>query len=114
MSTASLLNPLTDPSFDFDHDQMHRLMFISLPAGTQYSALPYQLDPVIGANVPAGWWNYNHAQAHGDFADAFPAITWPSNVDLVDLNLSEGSRAWWRLSNKQLHDIANTVLKPNR
>jgi hypothetical protein len=35
-------------------------------------------------------------------------------VDLVDLNLSEGSRAWWRLSNKLLHDIANTVLKPNQ
>lgn len=113
MSDASLLNQLADPNFDFDHDQMHRQMFTALPPG-QYSANPYMLDPVIGVAIPAGWWNFNHATAHGDFADAFPAITWPSEVSLVDINLSTGSRAWWRLSNKLLHDIANTVLTPSR
>ena len=109
MSAASLLNP-SDPSFEFDHDQMHRQMFIGLPAGSAATALPYQLDPIIGTDIPAGWWNFNHAQAHSDFADAFPALTWGSNIALVDINLSEGAQEFWALSNKLLHDLANRVL----
>lgn len=113
MPIATLLNR-NDPSFDFDHDQMHRQMFTAQPAGTARSALPALLDPSIGAAIPAGWWNFNHATAHSDFADAFPTITWPSVVNLVDLNLSEGAQEWWLLSNRLLHNIANTMLKPTQ
>jgi hypothetical protein len=112
MPIATLLNR-NDPSFDFDHDQFHRRMFTAIPAGAGASASPYLLDPVIGAAVPAGYWNFNHATAHSDFANAFPTITWPSNVKLIDLNLSVGSQAWWMLSNRTLHDIANTMLNLN-
>jgi hypothetical protein len=108
VSVASLLNP-KGPDFSFDHDQLHQNMWNALPAGA-YSAVPYNLYPVVGAEIPAGWWNSDHAQAHSDFASAFPAITLPSTVAINDINLSQGPDEWWALSNKVAHDIANTAL----
>jgi hypothetical protein len=108
MSVASLLNP-KGPSFAFDHDQLHQNMWSATPAGA-YSAVPYLLDPIQGADIPSGWWNSNHAQAHSDFASAFPAITLPSTVAINDINLSQGPDEWWALSNKVAHDIATTAL----
>jgi hypothetical protein len=111
MTIATLLHP-DDPSFAFDHDQLHRAMFAVTPPG-QFSATPYLLDPIQDQTVPAGWWDVNHAQAHEDFAAAFPAITWPSTVEVAAINLETGPTLWWALSNWHLHTIANAMLKPN-
>jgi hypothetical protein len=107
MTIATLLN-INDPNFAFDHDRLHRTMTAALPPG--FTAL---LDLIQAATVPAGWWNTNHAQAHADFASAFPAINWPSKVAIADINLSTGPTEWWALSNRTLHNIADTMLPPN-
>ncbi|HEX3522857.1 MAG TPA: hypothetical protein VHT52_12305 [Stellaceae bacterium] len=109
MSIASLLDP-SGPSFAFDHDQIHQNMWRSTPGSNGFSALPYQLYPFGDIQVPSGWWNSDHAQAHSDFASAFPAIAWSSAVNINDINLSQGPDAWWSLSNKIAHDLANTAL----
>ena len=109
MSVASLLSPQS-ADFSFDHQQLHQNMYQATGLSTGWSAVPYLLDPIIGAEIPSGWWNSDHAQAHSDFASAFPAITLPSTVAINDINLSQGPDAWWALSNKVAHDIANTAL----
>ncbi|HEX3524234.1 MAG TPA: hypothetical protein VHT52_19360 [Stellaceae bacterium] len=109
MSVASLLDP-SGPSFAFDHMQIHQNMYQGTPASSGFSVLPYLLDPIGDVQVPAGWWNSDHAQAHSDFASAFPAIAWSSTVNINDINLSQGPDAWWALSNKIAHDLANTQL----
>ena len=109
MSIATLLN-LNDPNYAFDHDQMHRAMANATPP----SGLFPILDPIQDINVPNGWWDVNHAQAHQDFASAFPAINWPSNVAITDVALSTGPSEWWALSNRTLHNLANTVLPTSR
>lgn len=88
-------------------------MFTSLPAGSGVGANPALLDPVIAAAIPAGWWNFNHSQAHQDFANAFPAVYWPSTVSLADIDLMDGPTQWWGLSNKLLHDLAASLLPTN-
>jgi hypothetical protein len=109
MSIATLLHP-NDPSFAFDHDQMHRNMYRSIPASVGFSGVPYQLDPLTDVSAPAGWWNSNHATAHRDFASAFPAITWPSFVSIADIDLSTGPTTWWAFANWQAHNLANQAL----
>jgi hypothetical protein len=110
LTIASLLDP-SGPSFSFDHDQIHQNMYQGIPAAsTAFSALPYMLYPFGDIQVAAGWWNSDHAQAHSDFASAFPAIAWSSAVNINDINLSQGPDAWWALSNKVAHNIATTVL----
>jgi hypothetical protein len=108
-NNASLLNPGA-AGFVFDHAQLHQNMYSAIPQSVGFSVVPYLLDPAIGVNIPAGTWNNNHAQAHADFASAFPAITLPSTVSINDINLTQGQDAWWAFSNKMAHDIANTVL----
>ena len=109
MTIATLINP-SDPSFAFDHEQIHRNMYTSIPA-SGFSALPYLLDPITDVQAPAGWWNTDHAQAHRDFASAFPAINWPSQVSIADIDLSNGPTEWWAFANWQAHNIANSVLR---
>lgn len=107
MSVATLLNP-QDPWFAFDHDQMHRRMI-----GAQGSPGVFKttiLDPLSDPNVPAGFWNGDHSVAHANFASAFSAVYWPSTVHIVDISLTQETSPWWELSNKSLHDLANSVL----
>lgn len=113
MAVSSLLEP-DSLAFGFDHDQMHRRMAYALPNGPGFSGIPYLLDPIIGANVPFGYWNKNHAQAHSDFASANPAIFWPSTAPIVDIDLNSGATKFWAFSNRQLHNLANSALPPAR
>lgn len=107
MPVASFLNAEA-PDYWFDHEQSHRNMIQGIAdSSTVTVAL---LDPVLDANVPAGWWDSFHAQLHRDFASAFPAVYWPSVVSIADIDLSSGPTAWWAFSNKNLHDLANGVL----
>lgn len=109
MSAATLLNDPSDPNYAFDHDLMHRRMAYSVP-GSYYPAFSFMLDPMQGTDVPAGDWDTAHAKAHSDFASKFPTIYWPSTVAINDINLDTGATNWWALSNKNLHDLANSVL----
>jgi hypothetical protein len=99
----------SDPGFAFDHDQLHRNMMYALPAGV-FSATPYLLDPIIGAEIPNGYWNTDHAQAHSDFASEFPAINSISQVSINDINLEQGPDQWWQFSNWQAHNLAVSQL----
>lgn len=105
MSVASLLNH-NAPDYVFDHDQLHRTMIAAIGTSSVPTAV---LDPLLDGGVPGGWWDAIHAEAHRDFATAFPAIYWPSTVSISDIDLSTGPTEWWALNNKNLHDLANTV-----
>lgn len=110
MTVATLLNA-ADPAFDFEHRSAHRTMLQNegVEAG-QFSALPYLLDPNYGdRNIPAGWANTLHTQAHADFIGLFPAPYGNSPVGLNDIALRSEPDAWWQFSNHQLHYIANQV-----
>jgi hypothetical protein len=105
VSVATLIKP-DDPSFAFEHDQFHRQMLRAIPS----SAVTPILDPIIGANVPAGNWNTDHTRAHADFASAFPGIYWPSTAVLSDIDLGAEGTPFWAFTNRQLHDLALTAL----
>jgi hypothetical protein len=91
MPTAVLLNP-DDPAFDFFHMMAHRQYFAVMRPLSQFSALPYNLDPSFDVGKAAESWNQNHQQAHNDFNGSLPnnsvsgvkTTTVPSNrVDAV-------------------------------
>lgn len=109
MSVASLLNH-NAPNYSFDHDQLHRNMVGAIPGSPSVTTAPYLLDPLIGADVPAGWWDTEHSAAHRDFAIAFPSIYWPTTVSISDIDLSSGPAEWWAMSNWNLHNLAASVL----
>lgn len=98
----------SDPSFAFDHNQLHYNMALALPAGST-SIFPL-LDPLSDIAVPSGYWNSDHAQLHSDFASEFQQIYWPSASAINDVNLAEGPMQWWAFSNWQLHNLAIGVL----
>lgn len=108
MAISGLLD-IDSPGFSFDHDQQHRNMVYSTPASLSWSTALYLLDPMQNANIPSGFFNTLHAQAHADFATAHPSIYWPSTVGINDINLDSGATNWWAFSNWNLHNIANSV-----
>jgi hypothetical protein len=112
MAASSLLD-IDSPGFEFDHDQMHRRMNDALPPGSGL-AFQWMLDPVVNPQIPAGWWNTNHAQAHANFATAFQRIYWPSAAPIVDINLAQGPTQFWAFQNWNLHNLANSVLPSER
>jgi hypothetical protein len=73
MPLAVLLNP-DDPTYDFEHMMQHREYFavMSRPL-SQFSLLPYLLDPIFGLDHPAWSWNFQHQQAHNDFNGDLPS-----------------------------------------
>lgn len=87
-------------------------MMYAAPHSNSFSALPYFLYPVEGADVPAGWWNNNHAKAHSDFASDFPAIYWPASAAINDINMVQGQTQWWQFSNWRAHNLAIQALNP--
>ena len=108
MSGATLLNA-SDPWFDFDHQQAHNVMFTSEAGSTNFSGLPYFIDPAYGDTaVPAGWGNTLHTQAHQDYISLFSAPYGGSDpANLNDLALTPEQSPWWQFSNFQLHYITN-------
>lgn len=72
MPLATLLNP-DDPIYDFEHMMAHRQYFAVLSRLSNFSILPYLLDPAFETDMPAGAWNLNHQQAHNDFNRDLPS-----------------------------------------
>jgi len=59
--------------FALDHMMAHREYFAVMLDLPGFSALPYRLDPAIGADRPAQFWNLYHQQAHDDFNRDLPS-----------------------------------------
>lgn len=111
MSAATLLN-VRDPAFNFEHRMAHEAMLTAqAQVSNTFSGAPYWLDPAYpDADVPAGWANSLHTQAHADFIGVFPAPYGGSGVvDLNDIALRPEPDAWWQFANWQLHYIAAFV-----
>jgi len=78
MPAAVLLNA-DDPIFGFEHMMQHRQYFAVMGRHdvhgnlSQFTVLPYVLDPAIGMDRPAQPWNLKHQQAHNDFNGDLPA-----------------------------------------
>lgn len=104
MSAASLLFA-NEPAFNFEHRKAHEAMLSVSGPVTQFSSVPFWIDPPFGdTNVPAGWANSLHAQAHADFISLFPTLFGGSGVsNLNDVSLYPEADAWWQFSNFQLH-----------
>ena len=107
MSAATLLNA-SDPWFNFDHQQAHNAMLVNEGNSTNFSTLPYLIEPNFGDTaVPAGWGNTLHTQAHQDYITLFPVPYGGSGpASLNDVALTPEPSAWWQFSNFQLHYIA--------
>jgi hypothetical protein len=127
----TLLAPPDDdflPSWQFDHAQAHRELLggmsrtIELLGGryqvgglTEYSAIPYFIDPLLNT----GMWHFDHGQAHKDASGALPgwfgfsATTSMLNptLNLVDYDLqNEDHVTWWTFVNLMEHLTAQAVL----
>ena len=85
-------------------------MVYGTPASLSWSTALYLIDPMSDAQVPSGYFNTLHAQAHSDFAAAHPSIYWNSTVGINDIDLNSGATSFWAFSNWQLHNVANSVL----
>jgi hypothetical protein len=73
MPLATLLNP-DDPLYAFEHMMQHRQYFAVMSQSlSQFSILPYLLDPVFDQQQPASPWNLRHQQAHNDFNGDLPS-----------------------------------------
>lgn len=111
MSAATLLNS-ADPAFDFEHRKAHETMLIrQAHVSTNFSGLPYWLDPAYGDTaVSAGWGNTLHAAAHRDFVQLFPAPFGGSAISSInDIALRPEAETWAQFSNFQLHYVAAQV-----
>jgi hypothetical protein len=73
MPLAVLLNP-DDPLYAFEHMMQTRQYFavMSQPL-SQFSILPYLLDPAFHQDQPASPWNLRHQQSHNDFNADLPS-----------------------------------------
>jgi hypothetical protein len=130
---VAIVSLLTPPPLDdeaataawsFEHAMAHRTLLAAMSPLTQFSTIPYSVfmfDPMTdqGVNIPAGWWNQLHQQAHDDFTNALPSYYGatvagiPIGQILVDADLSQAEQmTWWTFVNHQEHYIANATLIP--
>jgi hypothetical protein len=93
MPAAVLLN-IDDPIFGFENMMQHRQYFAVMgdPHNeqgrlTQFSTLPYILDPVFDPDEPGWPWNFRHQQAHNDFNANLPA-NFNNGYSLTDIPAS--------------------------
>lgn len=105
--------------FSFDHAMNHRSVMVAMAPLSQWSAMPYWIDPMRYDARPATWWPLQHQQAHNDFTDYLPAYGTaltegiPTAQIMIDSNLGDpGSREWWLLANQMEHQIANSAMFP--
>lgn len=121
MPAIALLN-YDDPLFDFEHAMAHRMYFAVMSPLSNYSVLPYFIEPKPGPTPPpATNWRLNHQQAHDDYGGALPPF-WsadsigfgiPQRKNLIDSNLSDPSDvSWWTFVNHQEHYTANDAILP--
>ena len=110
MSGATLLNA-GDPAFAFEHRRAHQTMLDEeARQGKNFNTVPYWLDPEYGdQNIPAGWANTLHVQAHGDFISLFPPPYGGNTLTLSDIALLPEVDPFWQFVNFQLHYQASLV-----
>lgn len=124
MPLCSLLNT-DDPIFDFEHAMAHREVLAVMAPLSNYSAIPYFIEPwplpFPPYPDPATDWRLDHQQAHNDFSSAMPGYFLaehvgfgiPDNQNLLENDLNnEASRTWWTFANHQEHFIASGVISP--
>ena len=115
--------------FGFEHAMAHRQLYASMSPLSQFSVLPYLIDPPqVG-----GKYALNHQQAHWDFLSTLPSF--PPGIGVIDnpdgsttvptgglaqisdpillTDPVQNSRqfSWWLFANKTAHDNALTVLE---
>jgi hypothetical protein len=115
-------------AFAFEHMMAHRNLFGAMGwegiGLSQFSVLPYMLDPEVNTKTQASGWHLNHGQAHQDATVTLPgwfgwwfltgqrpATQVGSFHDFADKTLATPeSTKWWTWINHQEHYIANQVL----
>jgi hypothetical protein len=119
MASVSLLNS-ADPTFWFEHAMSHRNALGVIHPRTEFSVVPYFLDPPHNLNERASSWHLNHQQAHHDAALNLPAELGSSTLgvalwaNLLEYRLDEPvSRSWWTFVNHLEHYVAAATILPS-
>ena len=124
MSTAALLviprdNVASKGAYSFDHAMSHRNAMEIMGPLTQWSVMPYFVDPAHYDAQRADAWNLKHQQAHNDALTYLPATAqavdpgFPTSQILVDTNFEdEASRTWWTFANHYEHFAVGQALAP--
>jgi hypothetical protein len=109
-------------TFSFEHAMAHRSLMAVMGPLTQWSVMPYFIDPTNFSAGPAGVWNQAHQQAHNDFngylpgysaapAPPAPHLGFGQRQPLMDTNFQARPLAFWTFANHTEHLLAaNTVL----
>lgn len=128
MTQATLLVKADDATFDFEHAMAHRALLAAMFPLTQFSVLPYLLDPSYDTQLPATKWHLNHQQAHTDSLTTLPAyfqggapqqtpqrLGQYNNTILLDSDLSNQDQlTWWTFANHREHYVATQTILPAR
>jgi hypothetical protein len=126
--TRSALPEVKRQVFAFEHMMQHRQLMGGMNSATyglsEFSVLPYMLDPEQHTSTQASLWHLNHGQAHQDATQNLPGwFGWwelptprPSSQvgsfkDFADKNMAtKQATAWLTFVNHQEHYIKNQVL----
>ena len=123
MSLPTLLSqPSNDAArnaWSFEHAMAHRSLMAVMGPLTQWSVMPYFIDPADFQATPANKWNLNHQQGHDDFTRNLPAFSTahvagiPMIQNLMDSNFQDqGQLSWWTHNNHQQHFVAANAVLP--
>jgi hypothetical protein len=121
MSQATLLNVPDDyrgrSAFEFEHAMAHREVMIVMGPLTQWSVMPYFIDPARYQAPPGTNWHRNHQQAHDDVTTYLPADGTalepgiPSSQVVQEGDLTDPERrTWWTFINHQEHYVSNAAI----
>lgn len=120
MSIATLLIKTDEATFAFEHAMATRNYLGVMWPLTQFSVLPYLIDPEYDTQEPATKWHLNHQQAHNDVLATLPAYR-EAEVHIGAYNgqiLSESDLSnqdeltWWTFANEREHYVLNDTLLP--
>jgi hypothetical protein len=123
MSIGTLLNVPQHPAgknvFAFEHAMAHREVMAVMGPLTQWSVVPYFIDPFQFDAQPGTNWHLNHQRSHDDFVAGLPpdflaenpGMT--TNQPVLDNYLpQQDNRSWWTFINHQEHYTANQTVLP--
>jgi hypothetical protein len=109
----------TRNNWSFEHAMAHRSLMAVMGPLTQWSIMPYWVDPQNFQAGAADKWNLNHQQAHDDYNSFLPAYSTapsagiPQAQILVDHNFqNQDNTSWWTFANHQQHLIAGSAIHP--
>jgi hypothetical protein len=108
-------------AFAFEHAMAHRQVLSVMAPLSQWSGIPYFIDPTHWDARPADMWNLNHQKAHNDFNHQLPpyfaaAVNTrgiPTHQILIDTGIGhKESLPWWTFANHREHHTANLAILP--